>query len=183
MNILATGSSTCVRPPLIDKLAADGDPQAFRFPRPMIDKPHFELSFSGLKSAVIRTLDKLEAAGVAIPIADVCASFQQAVVDVLVTKTVRLARAEGLDRVALAGGVAMNSQLRAQLTAEAREHGIRTYLPRPGLCVDNGAMVAGAAYFIHRQRGASELSIDARANAPLGQLQARYKHPTKYETP
>ncbi len=168
--------------PVIDRLAAEGDPKAFDFPRPMIDKPHAEVSFSGLKSSVIRTIDRLEEAGEDLPVADLCASFQQAVVDVLVSKTLRLAERKKLERIALAGGVAMNRQLRAALTAGATERGFRTFLPQPKLCVDNGAMVAGAAYFLWRQRGeASSLSIDARANAPLGELEAKYKHATKYQ--
>ena len=168
--------------PVIDRLALDGDPKAFRFPRPMIDKPHGEMSFSGLKSSVIRTLDKLEAAGQPIPVADVCASFQQAVVDVLVAKTLVLAERHNLERLTLAGGVAMNRQLRATLQAKAEERGWQTFLPRPHLCIDNGAMVAGAAYFVARERGVSDLAIDARANAPLGVTGLRYKHDSKYET-
>lgn len=167
--------------PPIDRLAAEGDPKAFDFPRPMIHDRHAEFSFSGLKSSVIRTLDRLEAAGQDIPVADVCASFQQAVVDVLVTKTLRLAEARDIPRIGLAGGVAMNRQLRQTLDDEARARGLRTFLPRPHLCIDNGAMVAGAAYFVHQQRGPSPLEIDARANAPLGELGVKYKHGSKYD--
>ncbi|MCG8461753.1 MAG: tRNA (adenosine(37)-N6)-threonylcarbamoyltransferase complex transferase subunit TsaD [Holophagales bacterium] len=166
--------------PPIDRLAAEGDPEAFRFPRPMIDKPHGEFSFSGLKSAVIRTLDHIEADGEEIPVADVCASFQQAVVDVLVKKTLRQAEVTGHSDIALAGGVAMNRQLRETLAEEAEKRDLRTFLPRPLLCIDNGAMVAGAAYFLWRLRGESPLDLDARANAALGQLELRYKQDTKY---
>ncbi len=167
--------------PPIDRLAAEGDPKAFAFPRPMIDKKHGEFSFSGLKSSVIRTIDRMEAAGEEIPVADVCASFQQAVVDVLVTKTLRLAEARNLHQIGLAGGVAMNHQLRETLEREASARGLHTFLPRPDLCVDNGAMIAGAGYFVWRQRGASPLDVDARANAPLGELELKYKHASKYE--
>jgi N6-L-threonylcarbamoyladenine synthase len=166
--------------PEIDRLAAAGDPQAFRFPRPMIDDDHYELSFSGLKSSVIRTIERMEKAGEPVPVADVCASFQQAVVDVLVSKTLKVAAAEGLERIGLAGGVAMNSLLRKTLEEAARERGLRLFCPRPGLCVDNGAMVAGAAYYLFRERGESGLEIDASANAPLGRLNVRYRHETKY---
>ncbi len=167
--------------PPIDRLAAQGDPKAFAFPRPMINKKHGEFSFSGLKSSVIRTLDRMEAAGETIPVADVCASFQQAVVDVLVTKTLRLAEARNLRQIGLAGGVAMNRQLREALEREASARGLHTFLPRPDLCIDNGAMVAGAGYFVWRQRGASPLDVDARANAPLGELELKYKHASKYD--
>ena len=166
--------------PLIDKLAASGNPKAFRFPRPMIDKEHNEFSFSGLKSSVIRTIERMEKAGEEIPVEDVCASFQQAVVDVLVKKTLRVAEVEGLERITLAGGVAMNSLLRSTLEEKARNLGYRTFYPRPHLCIDNGAMVAGAAYHIWRLRGESGLGVDASANAPLGLLNVRYKHETKY---
>ena len=84
--------------PIIEKLAQAGDPEAFAFPRPMIDKPNFEFSFSGLKTSVIRAIEKLEQASAPLPIEDLCASFQQAVVDVLVSKTLRVAQAEGLTR-------------------------------------------------------------------------------------
>ncbi len=167
--------------PPIDRLSTEGNPQAFPFPRPMLNEKHGEFSFSGLKSSVIRTIDRLEAAGEEIPVADICASFQQAVVDVLVTKTLRLAEARDIPRIGLAGGVAMNRQLRETLERESQARGLRTFLPRPHLCIDNGAMVAGAAYFVWRQRGESSLEIDARANAPLGELNLKYKHESKYE--
>lgn len=167
--------------PIVEKLARAGDPNAFAFPRPMIDKPNFEFSFSGLKTAVIRAIEKLEQAGEPLPVEDLCASFQQAVVDVLVSKTLRAAEAEGLTRIALAGGVAMNSLLRATLDEAAQERGLRTFSPSPNLCIDNGAMVAGAAYYLWRHRGPSALTIDALANAPLGLHNLKYKHASKYK--
>lgn len=166
--------------PVVDRLAKEGDPEAFRFPRPLLHEPGFELSFSGLKSSVIRTIERLEAAGEPVPVADLCASFQQAVVDVLVAKTLGVAEAIGVATITLAGGVALNSQLRSELERAAGERGLRTFAPRPGLCVDNGAMIAGAAYHLHRLRGPSDLTIDAVANAPLGALEVRYKHASKY---
>ncbi len=167
--------------PLIEKLAQSGNPEAFAFPRPMIDKPNFEFSFSGLKTSVIRAIEKLEQAGEPLPIEDLCASFQQAVVDVLVSKTLRVAEAEGLTRIALAGGVAMNGLLRTTLDAAAQDRGLQTFSPSPNLCIDNGAMVAGAAYHLWQHRGPSPLSIDARANAPLGVHNLKYKQASKYK--
>ena len=160
----------------IEKLAQLGDPAAYALPRPMIKKPNLNFSFSGLKTAVLRVLEthpdyRLE---------DVCASFQQAVVDVLVTKTLRAARKTGLTRIALAGGVAMNSLLRSQLQSSASQKGLETFLPPPSLCMDNGAMVAGAGYYLLRHRGADPLTIETRANAPLGRLGIKYRHPAKY---
>lgn len=166
--------------PIIDRRAANGNQKAFSFPRPMLNKNNLEFSFSGLKSAVIRTIDQLEKAGEEIPVDDICASFQRAVVDILVQKTLRASKSEGLDRITLAGGVAMNSLLRSELEKEAAARGLETYVPRLNLCVDNGAMVAGAAYFLQKERGFDDLSLDARANAPLGARGLRYRHESKY---
>ena len=166
--------------PEIEKLAETGDPGAFSFPRPMIGADHFEFSFSGLKTAVVRTIEAHEASGKALHVEDICASFQQAVIDVLVAKTIRVADSENLSRIALAGGVANNRMLRSALQDAARERGYLTYCPPPKLCIDNGAMIAGAGYFLLQERGPSELTIDARANAPLGLWDVKYRHSSKY---
>lgn len=169
--------------PLIEELAERGNPAAYAFPRPMIGKPNFEFSFSGLKTAVVREIEACESAGAVINKEDLCASFQQAIVDVLVDKTVRAAHKEGLVRIALAGGVAMNRRLRAQLDDIAGKEGFQLFAPPRNLCVDNGAMIAGAGYYLLKHRGASALTVDVRANAPLGQLGVLYKHPSKYRMP
>ena len=160
----------------VERLAKGGDPTAYPLPRPMLAKPNLDFSFSGLKTAVMRVLDdnrdyRLE---------DICASFQQAVVDVLVAKTLRAAELTGLTQIALAGGVAINSLLRSQLSEAAERKGYETFLPPHSLCMDNGAMVAGAGYYLLRHRGADPLTIEARANAPLGRLGIKYRHPAKY---
>ena len=160
----------------IERLAAQGNPEAYSFPRPLIHKTHFEFSFSGLKTAVLQTLDREPNANKA----DVCASFQQAVIDVLVTKTMRVAEAQKLDRIALAGGVALNAPLRMRLESAAKEKGYQTFAPCKELCMDNGAMVAGAGYFLFQHRGGDPLTIDTKANAPLGELGLRYRPATKY---
>ena len=166
--------------PIVEELALRGDPSAYAFPRPMIDRPHYEFSFSGLKTAAIRAIQQCESAGRPVNVEDLCASFQQAVIDVLVAKTMRAATQEGLYRIALAGGVAMNKLLGASLETQAAERGFQTFIPPQNLCVDNGAMVAGAGYFLYKHRGPDDLSIDARANAPLGQLGVMYRHASKY---
>jgi N6-L-threonylcarbamoyladenine synthase len=130
--------------PHIDRAARDGDPAAVAFPRGLTgprDAP-FDFSFSGLKTAVARHVEALERAGTPVPVADVAASFQEAVVDVLTAKAVRGARERGMDTLLLGGGVAANSRLRelAQERCDAAGLGLR--VPRPGLCTDNGAMVA-----------------------------------------
>ncbi|HWH29374.1 MAG TPA: tRNA (adenosine(37)-N6)-threonylcarbamoyltransferase complex transferase subunit TsaD [Mycobacteriales bacterium] len=130
--------------PHVDRAARDGDPAAIAFPRGLTgprDAAH-DFSFSGLKTAVARHVEALEAAGVPVPVADVAASFQEAVVDVLTAKTVRAARERGADTVLLGGGVAANSRLRAVAEQRCAAAGLRLRVPRPGLCTDNGAMVA-----------------------------------------
>ena len=161
--------------PEVERLAQRGDQKAFDFPRPMIDDSNLEFSFSGLKTAVTRTIESLESSSAPVPVEDICASFQQAVVDVLVAKTLRAAKREGLSRIALAGGVANNLTLRNALTSAARENCLETYVPEPELCIDNGAMIAGAGYYLMREHGPSSMTIDALANAPLGDAGINYR--------
>lgn len=138
--------------PVIDRLAADGDPRAIRFPRGLtarhdLERHRFDFSFSGLKTAVARWVEQAEREGREVPVADVCASFQEAVADVLTAKAVDLCRRDGLDHMVLGGGVAANSRLRTLLEERLAELGVELRRPRPGLCTDNGAMIAalGAA--------------------------------------
>jgi N6-L-threonylcarbamoyladenine synthase len=130
--------------PHIDRVARDGDPEAIAFPRGLTGPRDaaFDFSFSGLKTAVARHVEALEQAGTPIPVADVAASFQEAVVDVLTAKAVRAARERGMDTLLLGGGVAANSRLRALAEERCAAAGIGLRVPRPGLCTDNGAMVA-----------------------------------------
>ena len=166
--------------PVIDRLAAEGNPAAFKFPRPMLKPGNLEFSFSGLKTAVNLVLDRLQGEGEQFSVADVAASFQQAVVDVLVAKTLEAAERVNINQIAVAGGVAANSLLRSTLKAAEENGGPRIFLPSMNLCVDNGAMIASAGYQ-HLVRGqASDLKLDSRANAPLGSLEAKYRAATKY---
>jgi tRNA N6-adenosine threonylcarbamoyltransferase len=132
--------------PLLDELARTGDPNAFTFPRPLINDDDNNFSFSGLKTAVRYHLD-------AHPLdaqerrADVAASFQAAVVDVLCTKTLRAARLLGVNTIALAGGVSANSALRAELRARGKAMGLRVLVPPLAYCTDNAAMIAAAAFY------------------------------------
>ncbi len=133
--------------PYVDRAAREGDPAAIAFPRGLtspkdLAEHPYDFSFSGLKTAVARWVEQAEQDGRAVPLADVTASFQEAVVDVLVTKTVAAARAHGVDHVVLGGGVAANSRLRAVAEERCAAAGLRLRVPRPGLCTDNGAMVA-----------------------------------------
>ena len=161
--------------PVIDKLAAEGNPKVFDFPRPMLNSDNSDFSFSGLKTAVIKEIEKLRRAGVDIPIADVAASFQQAVIDVLVTKTCRAAKAHGLSTISVCGGVAANKGLRKAFEERATKEGLSVFYPHIALCTDNGAMIAGLAYYKFQDGMQSDLRLDAQANAPLGALKVQYK--------
>jgi len=130
--------------PAIDRAAREGRRDAHAFPRPMRDEPGYDLSLSGLKSAVVRELDRLDAAGTPVHLPDVAASFQEAIVDVQVVKTMRAAADLGAPTVLLAGGVAANSRPRERFEEACRAAGVRLVVPSPRLCTDNGAMVAAA---------------------------------------
>ena len=145
----------------IDQLAQTGDREAIRFPR-ALPGDNLEFSFSGVKTAVLHHIQ-----GHGVPsgqaLADLCASFQEAVCDVLSKKAVQAAKASGLSRLVLCGGVAANSRLRALTRARAESAGLQLFVPRPAYCTDNGAMIA-AAGFMALQRGAPT-GLDIKANA------------------
>lgn len=143
--------------PEIDALAKQGNAEAVRFPRPYLGNDSFEFSFSGLKTAVMQYCKKNEGFN----IHDVCASFQEAVVDVLLKKTFAAARAAGVGRILLAGGVACNSRLKEKFRAEAEKQGTELHIPAPVLCTDNAAMVACCAYYNSRRGLADDLTLDA----------------------
>ena len=130
--------------PAIDRAAREGRRDAHTFPRPMLDDPGYDLSLSGLKTAVVRELDRLDAAGTPVHLPDVAASFQEAIVDVQVAKTMRAAADIGAPTVLLAGGVAANSRLRERFEEACASAGVRLVVPSPRLCTDNGAMVAAS---------------------------------------
>ena len=142
--------------PAIERAAARGDPTAFSFPRAMADDG-FDVSFSGLKTAVVHAVRKRPEA----TDADVAASFQEAVVDVLVAKTVRAADAHSARGVCLAGGVAANGRLRSLLTTACEEAGLPLYLPSRAMCTDNAAMIAAAGRWQLEQLGPSALDTGA----------------------
>jgi N6-L-threonylcarbamoyladenine synthase len=130
--------------PAIDRVAQEGRRDAYAFPRPMLDVAGYDLSLSGLKSAVVRALDRLDAAGTPVHLPDVAASFQEAIVDVQVIKTMRAAADLDAPTVLLAGGVAANSRLRGRFAEACAAAGVRLIVPSPRLCTDNGAMVAAS---------------------------------------
>jgi len=148
--------------PALDRLARDGDPAAVAFPRAMMgakDSRH-DFSFSGLKTAVARHVEALERAGTPVPRADVAASFQEAVADVLTRKAIRAATDVGVDTLMIGGGVAANSRLREMAEARCVAAGIRLRVPRSALCTDNGAMVAAlGAHLVGAGASPSDLGI------------------------
>ena len=153
--------------PEIDRLSLLGNPEAVRFPRAMSTEPGFDVSYSGLKTAVINHVRKLEARGEEVVIEDIAASFQQAVVDIQVAKTMAAAEHVGAERVFLCGGVAANSGLREGMGAECAKRGIRMTVPPMELCTDNAAMVAACATAMIRRGRTTRLDATPDPNLPL----------------
>jgi N6-L-threonylcarbamoyladenine synthase len=154
--------------PYIDRAAKDGDPNSVRFPRGLTgpgDAP-YDFSFSGLKTAVARHVEALERAGTTVPVADVAAAFQEAVVDVLTAKAIRAATDRGIDTLLIGGGVAANSRLRALAGHRCTAAGVQLRVPRPRLCTDNGAMVAALGAHL-LAAGASPSPLDIPADPSL----------------
>ena len=157
--------------PVIDKAAQEGDPTAIRFPRGLtarhdMEKHRFDCSFSGLKTSVARWVERRHLEGLDVPVADVAASFQEAVCDVLTAKTVDAAQHLGVDTILLGGGVAANSRLRTLLEERANAVGIELRRPRPALCTDNGAMIAAVGSEVVRA-GLPPSGLDISANSGL----------------
>jgi len=154
--------------PFIDRLAAQGDPESISFPRAKTGE-NYEFSFSGLKSAVLNYLNSARQKGESVDQANVAASFQKAVVDVLVTKTLQAAKQYAVDKIVLAGGVAANSGLRAELSEKSAEAGFKLFYPSLVLCSDNAAMIASRAFFKHRAGEWTDLRLNALPSLKLGE--------------
>lgn len=155
--------------PKIDKLSKEGDPKAIKFPRAVIEGAPHDFSFSGLKSSVLNYLNQCEMKNLSVNQADVAASFQQAVIDVLVEHAIHAAREYKMDKLALAGGVASNSSLRESMKAACSENDISFYHPSPIYCTDNAAMIGVAGYYEYIKGTRHGLDLNAVPNLKLGQ--------------
>ncbi len=157
--------------PEIEKIARRGDSAAFDFPRSMLHDPHHDFSFSGLKTAVLYTIqglgDHAEVLRNEQTVANLAASFQQAVIEILVGKTVKAARKAGHKLIALSGGVSLNGTLRAAFEAAGKKHGLRIAVASPTMCTDNAAMIAFAALLRHLEGESSPLDADIDPNLAL----------------
>ncbi len=155
--------------PKIDRVAKDGNPSAIEFPRAHVENAPYDFSFSGVKSSVLNYLNSCEMKGEEIVVADVAASFQKAVVDVLVEHSVRAAKELGMNKLAMAGGVASNSCLRAAMQEACEAEGIELYYPSPIFCTDNAAMIGAAAYYEYINGVRHDLDLNAVPNLRLGE--------------
>ncbi|MDF2531713.1 MAG: gcp [Clostridia bacterium] len=155
--------------PLIDKLSAEGNPAAISFPRVFLEEGSYDFSFSGLKSAALNYLNSMKMKEEKINVADVAASFQAAVVEVLAEKLVRAAAEHNSKYAVLAGGVAANSKLREELQRLGNQRGIEVLYPSPILCTDNAAMIGSAAYYRFIKGTSSDMTLNARPNLTIGE--------------
>ena len=153
--------------PLIDAIAKEGDPHAVEFKRVWLEKDSLDFSFSGIKTGVLNYINGQRQAGREISVADVAAGFQEAVLEVVVTKTVEAALQRREERIVMAGGVAANSRLRQMLREACDRHGLGLYYPPPILCTDNAAMIGCAAYYKFMAGETDGLDLDAIPDLPL----------------
>ena len=153
----------------LDKLAQSGNPKAIPFPRPLLREDGYRFSFSGLKTAVALYLEKLSEDELETNKADIAASFQEAVVDVLVSKTIAAATNKGVRHVTISGGVAANSRLRSMMKTQVEASGMKLFYPSMALCTDNAAMIAAAGYLRYQLHGAGEFIANAVPYLKLGQ--------------
>jgi N6-L-threonylcarbamoyladenine synthase len=159
--------------PHIDRAATAGNRTMIAFPRSKYSDGTCDFSFSGLKTAVARWVEARETAGEPVPVADVAASFSEAVADVLTRKAIDACRANGVDHLVIGGGVAANSRLRALAQERCEAAGVHLRVPRPGLCTDNGAMVAAlGAELVARGAPPSPLEFPADSSLPVTEITA-----------
>ena len=154
--------------PIVSKKAESGDPRAIKFPRSWLDKGSLDFSFSGLKTSVLNYINRCNQKNDPLAVEDICASFEQAVVDVLVEKTITAAKKSGHKDIVIGGGVAANSKLRRQMKERCAEEGLRCALPAPVFCTDNAAMIGLAGYYQFMELGTTVTpDTDAFSRSPL----------------
>ncbi|MCH5298898.1 MAG: tRNA (adenosine(37)-N6)-threonylcarbamoyltransferase complex transferase subunit TsaD [Ruminococcus sp.] len=151
----------------MDKIAESGDPKAFKFPRPVVHDAPYDFSFSGLKTSVINLIHNMEQRGEEIPKADICASFRSAVVELLVSNTIKACEDFDIKTLVIAGGVSANSLLRTRFAEESEKHGIKFYKPDKSVCTDNAAMVGSQGYYEYLNGNIADLSLNAVATLPI----------------
>ena len=155
--------------PKIDKVSKEGNPDAIHFPRAAVAENEYDFSFSGLKSAVLNYLNGCKMKNIPVVQADIAASFQKAVTDVLIGNAMKAIDEFGMDKFAIAGGVASNGTLREGMRAACEKKGVAFYHPSPILCTDNAAMIGAAAYYDYRAGIRSGLDLNAVPNLKLGE--------------
>lgn len=155
--------------PKIEKVSHEGNPHAVEFPRPKVADGEYDFSFSGLKSAVLNYLNSCQMKNIPIVQADIAASFQKAVTDVLIGNAMRAIDTYGMGKFAIAGGVASNATLREGMKKACAEKGVQFYYPSPIYCTDNAAMIGAAAYYEYRAGVRSGLDLNAVPNLKLGE--------------
>jgi N6-L-threonylcarbamoyladenine synthase len=152
---------------VVGKLAAEGNPKAITFPRAWLDRGSLDFSFSGLKTSVVNHVNRCRQKDIPVHVADICASFEQAVIDVLVEKTILAAKKSDHKRVVIGGGVAANKQLRSRIRDRCREEGLEAFIPSPVYCTDNAAMIGLAGYHQFANGVTVGPDADAFSRSPL----------------
>ena len=155
--------------PKVDRAAREGNPHAIEFPRARVGGSEYDFSFSGMKSAVLNYINQAQMKGETISVPDLCASFQNAVVDVLVSRAVAAAKEFSYDKLAIAGGVASNSALREGMRKACEREGLKLYYPSPIYCTDNAAMIGAAAYYEYINGARAGWDLNAVPNLKLGE--------------
>ncbi len=159
--------------PVIDKLSTGGDRKAFGFPRPLLKRDNLDFSFSGLKTSIINAFKEKVTSNQTLPLADIAASFQEAVVDVLVAKSLKAALQRKVAAISVTGGVSANRRLREVFLESCQQRGISVFFPELSLCTDNAAMIAAAGYARIRRGEIADLNLNVLPNVPLGVCHGR----------